>query len=147
MKKRILTKKGIILIALIITVFDQVKQLMPNASDGFIRNLLAAFLFKGDEVFKTVKVLSGGEKSRVILAGLLSTPHNCLILDEPTNHLDIHSREVLLDALKRYEGTIVFVSHDRFFLKELATKVLLVDKGSTYLFPGGYEEFIEKHPH
>tara|TARA_B100001971_G_C18268000_1_gene596002 strand:+ start:2113 stop:3732 length:1620 start_codon:yes stop_codon:yes gene_type:complete len=130
-----------------LSVFDQVKQLMPNASDGFIRNLLAAFLFKGDEVFKTVKVLSGGEKSRVILAGLLSTPHNCLILDEPTNHLDIHSREVLLDALKRYEGTIVFVSHDRFFLKELATKVLLVDKGSTYLFPGGYEEFIEKHPH
>lgn len=128
-----------------LSVFDQVKQLMPNASDGFIRNLLAAFLFKGDEVFKSVKVLSGGEKSRVILAGLLSTPHNCLILDEPTNHLDIHSREVLLDALKRYEGTIIFVSHDRYFLKELATKVLLVDKGSTYLFPGNYKEFIEKH--
>lgn len=128
-----------------LSVFDQVKQLMPNASDGFIRNLLAAFLFKGDEVFKTVKVLSGGEKSRVILAGLLSTPHNCLILDEPTNHLDIHSREVLLDALKRYEGTIIFVSHDRFFLRELATKVLLVDKGSTYLFPGNYTEFVEKH--
>ena len=128
-----------------LSVFDQVKQLMPNASDGFIRNLLAAFLFKGDEVFKTVKVLSGGEKSRVILAGLLSTPHNCLILDEPTNHLDIHSREVLLDALKRYEGTIIFVSHDRYFLKELATKVLLVDKGSTFLFPGNYSEFIEKH--
>jgi len=128
-----------------LSVFDQVKQLMPHASDGFIRNLLAAFLFKGDEVFKTVKVLSGGEKSRVILAGLLSTPHNCLILDEPTNHLDIHSREVLLDALKRYEGTVIFVSHDRYFLKELATKVLLVDKGSTFLFPGGYSEFVEKH--
>lgn len=128
-----------------LSVFDQVKQLMPNASDGFIRNLLAAFLFKGDEVFKTVKVLSGGEKARVILAGLLSTPYNCLILDEPTNHLDIHSREVLLDALKRYEGTIIFVSHDRYFLKELATKVLLVDKGSTYLFPGNYSEFVQKH--
>jgi ATP-binding cassette subfamily F protein 3 len=120
---------------------------MPNASDGFIRNLLAAFLFKGDEVFKTVKVLSGGEKARVILAGLLSTPYNCLILDEPTNHLDIHSREVLLDALKRYVGTIIFVSHDRYFLKELATKVLLVDKGSTYLFPGNYAEFVQKHNH
>lgn len=130
-----------------LSVFDQVKQLMPNASDGFIRNLLAAFLFKGDEVFKTVKVLSGGEKARVILAGLLSTPYNCLILDEPTNHLDIHSREVLLDALKRYEGTIIFVSHDRYFLKELATKVLLVDKGSTYLFPGNYSEFVQKHNH
>jgi ATP-binding cassette subfamily F protein 3 len=130
-----------------LSVFDQVKQLMPNASDGFIRNLLAAFLFKGDEVFKTVKVLSGGEKARVILAGLLSTPYNCLILDEPTNHLDIHSREVLLDALKRYEGTIIFVSHDRFFLKELASKVLLVDKGSTYLFPGNYKEFVQKHKH
>jgi ATP-binding cassette subfamily F protein 3 len=130
-----------------LSVFDQVKQLMPNASDGFIRNLLAAFLFKGDEVFKTVKVLSGGEKARVILAGLLSTPYNCLILDEPTNHLDIHSREVLLDALKRYEGTIIFVSHDRYFLKELATKVLLVDKGSTFLFPGNYSEFMQKHMH
>lgn len=128
-----------------LSVFDQVKHLMPSASDGFIRNLLAAFLFKGDEVFKTVKVLSGGEKARVILAGLLSTPHNCLILDEPTNHLDIHSREVLLDALKRYEGTVIFVSHDRYFLKELATKVLLVDKGSTFLFPGNYKEFAEKH--
>lgn len=126
-----------------LSVFDQVKRLMPDASDGFIRNLLAAFLFKGDEVFKKVKVLSGGEKARVILAGLLSTPHNLLILDEPTNHLDIGSREVLLDALKRYEGTIMFVSHDRFFLKELATKVMLVDKGEIYQFPGTYKEFLE----
>lgn len=127
-----------------LTVFDQVKKLMPDASDGFVRNLLAAFLFKGDEVFKKVKVLSGGEKARVILAGLLSTPHNLLILDEPTNHLDIGSREVLLDALKRYEGTIMFVSHDRFFLKELATKVLLVDKGEIYQFPGSYQEYLER---
>ena len=127
-----------------LSVFDQVKQLMPDASDGFIRNLLAAFLFKGDEVFKKVKVLSGGEKARVILAGLLSTPHNLLILDEPTNHLDIGSREVLLDALQRYEGTIMFVSHDRFFLKELANKVMLVDKGEVYKFPGSYKEYLEQ---
>lgn len=127
-----------------LSVFDQVKQLMPDASDGFIRNLLAAFLFKGDEVFKKVKVLSGGEKARVILAGLLSTPHNLLILDEPTNHLDLGSREVLLDALKRYEGTIMFVSHDRFFLKELANKVMLVDKGEIYQFPGSYKEYLEQ---
>jgi ATP-binding cassette subfamily F protein 3 len=127
-----------------LSVFDQVKRLMPDASDGFIRNLLAAFLFKGDEVFKKVKVLSGGEKARVILAGLLSTRHNLLILDEPTNHLDIGSREVLLDALKRYEGTIMFVSHDRFFLKELANKVMLVDKGEIYQFPGTYAEYLNR---
>lgn len=127
-----------------LTIFEQVQRLMPKASDGFIRNLLAAFLFKGDEVFKKVKVLSGGEKARVILAGLLSTPHNLLILDEPTNHLDIGSREVLLDALKRYEGTIMFVSHDRHFLKELANKVMLVDKGEIFQFPGTYKEFVER---
>jgi ATP-binding cassette subfamily F protein 3 len=126
-----------------LSVFDQVKQLMPKASDGFIRNLLAAFVFKGDEVFKTVKVLSGGEKARVILAGLLSTPHNLLILDEPTNHLDIGSREVLLEALKRYEGTIIFVSHDRYFLEELATKVMVVDSGDIYQYPGSYSEFVK----
>ena len=127
-----------------LTVFDQLKSLMPKASDGFVRNLLAAFLFKGDEVFKKVKVLSGGEKARVILAGLLSTPHNLLILDEPTNHLDMGSREVLLDALKRYEGTIMFVSHDRHFLKALANKVMLVDKGEIYQYPGTYVEYLDQ---
>tara|TARA_R110002072_G_scaffold534_7_gene4143 strand:+ start:47055 stop:48680 length:1626 start_codon:yes stop_codon:yes gene_type:complete len=126
------------------TVFEEMRSKLPNASDGFLRNLLAAFLFKGDEVFKKVKVLSGGEKSRVILAGLLSLPYNLLILDEPTNHLDIGSREVLLDALKRYEGTILYVSHDRYFLKELSSKVLEVDKGSIHLFPGKYESYLEQ---
>ncbi|MCO4753062.1 MAG: ABC-F family ATP-binding cassette domain-containing protein [Bacteriovoracaceae bacterium] len=125
------------------TVFEEVRSRLPGASDGFLRNLLAAFLFKGDEVFKKVRYLSGGEKSRVILAGLLSTPYNLLLLDEPTNHLDIGSREVLLDALKRYEGTILFVSHDRFFLHELATKVLEVDKGNVYLHPGNYKSYLE----
>lgn len=126
------------------TIFEEMRSKLPNASDGFIRNLLAAFLFKGDEVFKKVKVLSGGEKSRVILAGLLSKPFNLLVLDEPTNHLDIGSREVLLDALQRYEGTIMFVSHDRYFLKELSSKVLEVDKGSIHLFPGKYESYLEQ---
>ncbi len=96
-----------------------------------------------DEVFKKVRYLSGGEKARVILAGLLSCPHNLLLLDEPTNHLDIGSREVLLDALKRYDGTIMFVSHDRFFLDELATKVLEVDKGNVYLHPGSYKSYLD----
>lgn len=125
------------------SVFEELQSRLPSKSDGFIRNLLAAFLFKGDEVFKKVRYLSGGEKARVILAGLLSSPHNLLLLDEPTNHLDIGSREVLLDALKRYEGTIMFVSHDRFFLKELATKVLEVDKGNIYQHPGGYDSYLE----
>lgn len=125
------------------TIFEQVQANLPNASDGFIRNLLAAFLFKGDEVFKKVKVLSGGEKSRVILACLLSKPYNLLLLDEPTNHLDIGSREVLLDALKRYEGTIMFVSHDRHFLQHLASKVMEVDKGSVYIHPGNYKSYKE----
>lgn len=125
------------------TIFDELRAHLPSASDGFIRNLLAAFLFKGDEVFKKIKVLSGGEKARVILAWLLSTPYNLLLLDEPTNHLDIGSREVLLDALKRYEGTILFVSHDRYFLNELATKVMEVDHGNVYLHPGNYKSYLE----
>lgn len=125
------------------TVFEEIRSRLPAASDGFLRNLLAAFLFKGDEVFKKVRHLSGGEKSRVILAGLLSNPYNLLLLDEPTNHLDMGSREVLLDALKRYEGTILFVSHDRHFLKELSTKVLEVSKGNVYLHPGNYSSYVE----
>lgn len=125
------------------TIFEEVQSKLPNASDGFIRNLLAAFLFKGDEVFKKIKVLSGGEKSRVILACLLSRPHNLLLLDEPTNHLDIGSREVLLDALKRYEGTVLFVSHDRHFLHQLANKVMEVDKGEIYQHPGNYASYLE----
>jgi ATP-binding cassette subfamily F protein 3 len=125
------------------TIFEELQAKLPQASDGFIRNLLAAMLFKGDEVFKKIKYLSGGEKSRVILSFLLSYPYNFLILDEPTNHLDIGSREVLLDALKRYQGTIMFVSHDRHFLKELADKVLEVDKGSIYQHPGNYESYLD----
>lgn len=124
------------------TIFEELSSHLPRASEGFIRNLLAAFLFKGDEVFKKIKVLSGGEKSRVILAWLLSKPYNLLLLDEPTNHLDIDSREVLLEALKRYQGTLMFVSHDRHFLNELATQVLEVDKGKIYLHPGNYQSYL-----
>ena len=126
------------------TVLDQVRVGLPQASDGFLRNLLAAFLFRGDDVKKKVKFLSGGEKSRLILAVLLSQNNNFLILDEPTNHLDIQSREVLLSALKKYEGTIIFVSHDRFFLKELAEKVYEVDKNSVKIFPGNYDYYLSK---
>lgn len=126
------------------TVLEEVQSVLKEASDGYLRNLLAAFLFRGDDVHKKVKFLSGGEKSRLILAVLLSQNNNFLVLDEPTNHLDIKSREVLLSALKKYEGTIVFVSHDRHFLKELAEKVYEVDKNRVQIYPGDYEYYLNK---
>lgn len=125
------------------TVFDELKEKLPERTDANIRNILAAFLFRGDEVKKKIRYLSGGEKARVVLACILSTPHNFLILDEPTNHLDIKSREVLLDTLKRYQGTIMIVSHDRYFLHHLSTKVLEIDKGNAYLYPGKYQEYLD----
>ncbi len=126
------------------TVFEEVQGKIPRASDGFVRNLLAAFLFKGDDVFKKVKHLSGGEKARLVLSYLLTIPHNLLLLDEPTNHLDIKSREVLLDALKRYQGTILFVSHDRYFLKEISTRVFEVSNKAITIYEGNYPEYLAK---
>ena len=126
------------------SVLSEVQSSLPNASDGFLRNLLAAFLFRGDDVEKRVEHLSGGEKSRLILAVLLSKNNNFLILDEPTNHLDVQSRQVLLDALKNYEGTIMFVSHDRHFLQELAAKVYEVDQNEIKIYPGNYDYYLSK---
>jgi ATP-binding cassette subfamily F protein 3 len=129
------------------TVFEQIREELAEASDGYVRNLLAAFLFRGDDVDKKVKHLSGGEKSRLIMAKLLSQNNNLLVLDEPTNHLDIKSREVLLAALKEFEGTIIFVSHDRHFLHELAETVYEVDKGHIQVYPGNYKYYLEKTNH
>jgi ATP-binding cassette subfamily F protein 3 len=126
------------------TVFDEVRAVLSEASDGLIRNLLAAFLFKGDDVKKKVRHLSGGEKSRLVLAVLFSQNNNLLILDEPTNHLDIKSREILMEALKKYEGTVLFVSHDRHFLHDLTGKVMEVDKGGVHLYPGNYKYYLDK---
>lgn len=126
------------------TVFDQIREELAEASDGYIRNLLAAFLFRGDDVKKKVKYLSGGEKSRLIMAKLLSQKNNFLVLDEPTNHLDIKSREVLLEALQRFEGTIVLVSHDRHFLNGLAETVYEVHKGEVRVYPGNYQYYVDK---
>ncbi len=124
------------------TVFEEVRDRVKDKSDGYMRNLLAAFLFRGDDVEKKVSVLSGGEKSRLILATILTNPCNLLILDEPTNHLDIRSREVLVEALKNFEGTILIVSHDRHFLKQLTTQVAEVDKGGVTFYPGTYSEYL-----
>jgi ATP-binding cassette subfamily F protein 3 len=126
------------------TVFEEVQGKLPLANDGFIRNLLAAFLFRGDEVFKKTRFLSGGEKTRVILSYLLSLPYNCLVLDEPTNHLDILSRGVLLDALKRYEGTVLLVSHDRYFLREITNRVFEIDRGMIKIYEGDYRYYLEE---
>jgi ATP-binding cassette subfamily F protein 3 len=126
------------------TIFDTVRAKLPLEKDGVIRNLLAAFLFKGDEVYKKTKILSGGEKTRVILSFLLSTPYNCLVLDEPTNHLDIRSREVLLDALKRYQGTVLLVSHDRYFLRAITNRVFEIDHGIINVFEGDYQRYCEE---
>jgi ATP-binding cassette, subfamily F, member 3 len=124
------------------TVFSAVQEVLPHENIGVIRNLCAAFLFRGDDVDKRVANLSGGEKSRVVLARLLGQNHNFLILDEPTNHLDIQSREVLLAALQKFAGTILVVSHDRHFLRSLVTRVLFLEDGVIHLHPGGYDSYL-----
>lgn len=120
------------------TILEEVEGRVPNASIGAIKSLLGAFLFSGEEVEKKISVLSGGEKSRVLLACILSHPVNLLVLDEPTNHLDIKSREVLLNAIKEFEGTVMMVSHDRYFLKEITTKVFEIDKNQLRIIEGDY---------
>jgi len=126
------------------TVFETVQEVMPDATIGVIRNLCAAFLFTGDAVEKRIAQLSGGEKSRVVLATLLARPVNFLVLDEPTNHLDIQSREILLEALQKFSGTIVLVSHDRHFLRSLVNRVFEIDHGEMRIFEGNYNYYLEK---
>ncbi len=126
------------------TVLEEISNRLPLASNGYIRNLLAAFLFRGDDVDKKIKILSGGEKSRVILATLMSNNYNLLILDEPTNHLDLKSREVLLKALKEFDGTVMYVSHDRHFLHGVSNKVFEVDKGGIRVFNTNFQYYLDK---
>ncbi len=126
------------------TVFEAVQEAMPLENIGVIRNLCGAFLFSGDDVDKKVATLSGGEKSRIILARLLGRPLNFLILDEPTNHLDIQSRQVLLAALQNYAGTVLLVSHDRHFLRSLATRVMEIDHGRILWHEGSYSSYLRQ---
>lgn len=109
-----------------------------------LRDMLGAFLFRGDDVFKSIDVLSGGEKSRLALLRILLKPVNLLILDEPTNHLDLHSKDVLLKALKDFGGTVIFVSHDRGFIESLANRVLELKPGEAKVFPGDYKYYLEQ---
>jgi len=126
------------------TVFETVQDALPQKTVGMLRNLCAAFLFQGDDVDKRVDKLSGGEKSRLVLATLLGRPLNLLILDEPTNHLDIQSREVLLEALKNFAGTLLLVSHDRHFLRSLVDRVFEIDCGAMIPYEGNYEYYLHK---
>jgi ATP-binding cassette subfamily F protein 3 len=126
------------------TVLDTVQDAMPEAHLGVLRNLCAAFLFQGDDIYKRIDNLSGGEKSRVVLATMLVQPINLLILDEPTNHLDIQSRETLLAALQNFSGTVVLVSHDRHFLRCLINRVFEIDHGEMRVYDGHYEYYLEK---
>ena len=128
------------------TVFKEVEERIPRASEGTIKNILGAFQFSNDDVDKKVGVLSGGEKSRVMLACILANPVNFLVLDEPTNHLDIASREVLLNALREFEGTLIIVSHDRWFLRHLTSRVFEIHHGSLRVYEGGYGEYLDRTP-
>ncbi len=126
------------------TILDYLEARAPLELIPKLRDMLGAFLFRGDDVYKSLDVLSGGEKSRVALLQLLLSPVNLLVLDEPTNHLDIHSKDVLLTALRDFGGTVIFVSHDRGFIEQLATKVLHLEHGIFKYYVGGYQFYMEQ---
>jgi ATP-binding cassette, subfamily F, member 3 len=126
------------------TVMETIQDAIPNATIGVVRNLCAAFLFQGDDVEKRIDNLSGGEKSRVVLATLMARPINVLILDEPTNHLDIMTREFQLESLQKFIGTVVLVSHDRHFLRCLVNRVFEIDQGKMNIYEGDYEYYLNK---
>ncbi|MFH1824778.1 MAG: ABC-F family ATP-binding cassette domain-containing protein [Candidatus Firestonebacteria bacterium] len=126
------------------TCLQEAEQSGPEKSQQEIRKLLGIFMFRGDDVFKPVSVLSGGEKSRLVLVKILANPPNFILMDEPTNHLDIPSRDILLKALKDYTGTICFISHDVHFIRHIATKILEVKNGKIEVYPGDYEYYIHK---
>jgi ATP-binding cassette subfamily F protein 3 len=126
------------------SILEEVRDASPELRDDDIRSILGSFLFKREDVFKKTKVLSGGEKSRVNLVKFLVDPPNILLMDEPTTHLDIWSIEGLILALQRFEGTLVFISHDVHFIRSIATKVLHINNGKVMPYAGGYDYYLEK---
>ncbi len=126
------------------TIFDEISDTYPNLKNEEIRNALAVFVFTGDDVFKKISTLSGGEKGRVALAKIMLSNANFLILDEPTNHLDMVSKEILEDAIKNYTGTCIYISHDRFFINNTATKVMELTKNKMNIYLGNYDYYLEK---
>src|SRR5260221_685410 len=135
-----------------LTVIEQLQMDFPQDGLGSLRTLAGAFQFSGEDVDKKIRSLSGGEKSRIAMARLLYNPPNFLVLDEPTNHLDLATKEMLVDALKDFDGTMIFVSHDRMFLRGLGSRVLELggesgtDRNPT-VYPGSYVEYVQKLGH
>ena len=128
-------------------IFDDLGELSPSSTQTQLRSLLGCFLFSGDDVFKRIGVLSGGERNRYALLKMLLHPANFLLLDEPTNHLDLRAKDVLLEALMKYTGTVVFVSHDRYFIDKLATRVFEIGEGKVEIYPGNYEDYLWRKQH
>ena len=124
------------------TIIDDLALVAPRSNNTELRSILGCFLFSEDDVFKRIGVLSGGERNRYALARMLMMPGNFLLLDEPTNHLDMRAKDVLLTALQEFNGTVVFVSHDRYFIDKLATRVIEVADGGVHVFPGNYEDYL-----
>ena len=127
------------------TIFDEISDAYPDLTGTEIRNCLASFLFTGEDVFKKIGDLSGGERGRVSLAKLMLSEANFLILDEPTNHLDIDSKEILEDALNDYTGTVLYVSHDRYFINRTASRILDLEYNTLTNYYGNYDYYLEKH--
>src|SRR5437899_9066811 len=123
-------------------ILDDLGELSGASTQTQLRSLLGCFLFSGDDVFKRIGVLSGGERNRYALLNMLLHPANFLLLDAPTNHLDLRAKDVLLQALMTYTGTGVFVSHDRYFIDKLATRVLDMGDGKVEIYPGNYEDYL-----
>jgi ATP-binding cassette subfamily F protein 3 len=123
-------------------MLDDISGTAPKIAQTELRSLLGCFLFSGDDAFKKLGVLSGGERNRYALARILVSPANFLLLDEPTNHLDLRAKDVLLEAVSSFTGTVIFVSHDRYFIDRVATRVFEVEGGHVHVYPGNYEDYL-----
>src|SRR6202042_487656 len=123
-------------------MLEDIAGIAPKVPVVELRSLLGCFMFSGDDVFKPLGVLSGGERNRYAMARILVSPSNFLLLDEPTNHLDLRAKDVLLDAIAAFNGTVVMVSHDRYFIDRLATRIFEVEGGHVHVYPGNYENYL-----